>query len=35
MNGDSLLSPRGIEIRNKAKAFMAKINPKVTKTVTL
>ncbi len=29
MNGDSLLSPKGIEIRDKVKAFMQKIKPMV------
>ena len=29
MNGDSLLSPKGIEIRDKVKAFMQKIKPLV------
>jgi len=34
MNGDSLLSPKGIEIRDKAKAFMQKIKPLVIDNLT-
>jgi hypothetical protein len=34
MNGDSLLSPKGIEIRDKAKAFMQKIKPMVIDYLT-
>jgi len=29
MNGDSLLSPKGIELRDKVKIFMSKIKPLV------
>lgn len=34
MNGDSLLSPKGIEIRDKVKAFMQKIKPLVITDLT-
>jgi hypothetical protein len=34
MNGDSLLSPKGIEIRDKVKAFMQKIKPMVIHFIT-
>ena len=34
MNGDSLLSPKGIEIRDKVKVFMQKIKPLVITDLT-